>query len=263
MELGIKGKHALVLGGSKGLGYAVAHTLAQEGVEVAVSSSNLERARAAAESIASETGAKTAGFTGDVSNPDNMNVLVEEAQGALGDIDILVNNHGGPPLGFALELKEDDLTDQFTKMVHSIIRVTSLVTPGMVKRKWGRILTVGSSGNVEPLRNMVLSNTLRGAIVNYTKTLANEVAEHNVTVNIVAPGSVLTDRTRSSTETNAKRLGITFEEMMAQRVKDVPAGRLGDPKEYGAMAAFLCSQQAAYCTGAIYRVDGGKIRTIV
>jgi 3-oxoacyl-[acyl-carrier protein] reductase len=263
MDLGIHGKRALVLGGSKGLGYAVAHALASEGVDLALSSSNLERAGAAARTIAEETQVKATPLVGDVADPDNMNTLADQAREALGGIDILVNNHGGPPLGFAADLKEEDLVEQFNKMVRSIIRITSLVLPEMVERKWGRIVTVGSSGNVEPLNNMVLSNTLRGAIVNYTKTLANEVAKHGVTVNIVAPGSVLTDRTRSSTETNAKRLGITFEEMMAQRVKDIPAGRLGDPKEYGAMAAFLCSEQAAYCTGAIYRVDGGKIKTIV
>jgi 3-oxoacyl-[acyl-carrier protein] reductase len=263
MDFGIKGKRALVLGSSKGLGYAVAHALAEEGATVAVSSSSIERAQAAAAKIAAETGAKTAAFVGDVSNPDNMDKLADDVVAELGGVDILVNNHGGPPLGFAMDLKEEDLTDQFNKMVVSIIRLTGRLVPAMVAQKWGRVLTIGSSGNVEPLPNMVLSNTLRAAIVSYTKTLANEVAKDGVTVNMIAPGTILTDRSRSSTEANAKRRGVSYEEVMAERVKSIPAGRLGDPKEFGAVAAFLASTQASYCTGSIWRVDGGKIKSIV
>ncbi len=251
------------MGASKGLGYAVAHALASEGVDLVVSSSNLERAGAAAQTIAEETGAKAVALAGDVSNPDNMNVLAAEAKAALGGVDILVNNHGGPPVGLATELKEEDLIDQFNKMVVSIIRLTGLLVPAMVERKWGRVLTIGSSGNVEPLPNMVLSNTLRGAIVYYTKTLANEVAKDNVTVNIIAPGTILTDRTRLTNEANAKRLGISVEEVMQQRVALIPAGRLGDPRELGAVAVFLCGQLSGYCTGSIWRVDGGRIKSIV
>ena len=263
MDLGIKGKRALVLGSSKGLGYATAHTLAGEGVDVAVSSSSLERATEAAGTIAADTGAKVVPLLGDVSNPDNMNTLAAEAEAALGGIDILVNNHGGPPLGFAVDVRDADLVEQFDKMVRSVIRITSLALPGMIERKWGRIVTISSAGNREPLDNMVLSNTLRGAVVNYTKTLANEVAKDGVTVNIVAPGTILTDRSRGSAETNAKRLGITAEEVLADRVKGIPAGRFGDPKEFGAVAAFLCGQNSGYCTGSIWRVDGGRIKTIV
>jgi 3-oxoacyl-[acyl-carrier protein] reductase len=263
MDLGIKGKRALVLGSSKGLGYAVAHALAAEGVTVAVSSSSIERAEEAAGTIAAETGSKTAAFVGDVSKPDNMNALAEKVVAKLGGVDILVNNHGGPPLGFAVDLKEADLVDQFNKMVVSIIRLTGLLVPAMVAQKWGRVITIGSSGNIEPLPNMVLSNTLRAAIVSYTKTLANEVAKDGVTVNMLSPGTILTDRSRSSTEANAKRRGVSFDEVLAERVKSIPAGRLGDPKEFGAVGAFLASAQASYCTGSIWRVDGGKIKSIV
>jgi 3-oxoacyl-[acyl-carrier protein] reductase len=263
MDLGIEGKRALVLGASKGLGYAVAHALAAEGVVVAVSSSSIGRAEEAAGTIGKETGTKTMAVVGDVSNPDNMNALAEKVTAGLGGVDILVNNHGGPPLGFATEMKEADLVDQFNKMVVSITRITGLLVPAMVAQKWGRVLTIGSSGNVEPLPNMVLSNTLRAAIVSYMKTLANEVAKDGVTVNMVSPGTILTDRSRSSTEANAKRRGISYDDVMAERVKTIPAGRLGDPKEFGAVAAFLASMQASYCTGSIWRVDGGKIKSIL
>lgn len=166
MDLGIAGKRALVLGASKGLGYAVAHALASEGVSVAVSSSSMDRAAEAAEKIGTETGSKTVPLVGDVSSSDNMDSLADEAVAALGGVDILVNNHGGPPLGFARDLEEAVLVEQFQKMVVSIIHITSRLVPAMVEQKWGRVLTIGSSGNVEPLHNMVLSNTLRGAVVN-------------------------------------------------------------------------------------------------
>jgi 3-oxoacyl-[acyl-carrier protein] reductase len=261
--LWIDGKRALVLGASKGLGYAVAHALASEGVSVAVSSSNKDRAAQAVETIGNESGSTAVPLVGDVSSPDNMDTLADEAIAALGGVDILINNHGGPPLGFARDLEEANLVDQFNKMVVSIIRITGRLVPPMVERQWGRILTIGSSGNVEPLPNMVLSNTRRGAVVNYTKMLAHEVAKDGVTVNIVAPGTILTDRSRASSITNAKRLGITPEEALAQRVKDIPAGRRGDPKEFGAVAAFLCGQNSGYCTGSVWRVDGGRIKSIV
>ncbi|MEX2644182.1 MAG: SDR family oxidoreductase [Acetobacterales bacterium] len=264
MDLGIKGRRALVLGGSKGLGYASAHALAQEGVAVAVASSSLERCTESAQAIAKETGSKAVPVVGDVSDPDNMDKAHAAAVKALGgDIDILVNNHGGPPLGMAKDLKEADLKNQFTGMVVSMIRMTSLCFPPMVARKWGRIMFVGSSGMIQALPNMVLSNTLRGCIVGYCKTLASELAADNVTVNIVAPGTILTDRSRSSNEQNAKRRGITVEEVMAERVKTIPAGRLGDPTEYGSMVAFLAGDKSSYMTGSIWRVDGGIVRSIL
>lgn len=264
MDLGIKGRRALVLGGSKGLGYASAHALAQEGVAVAVGSSSLARCEEAADTIARETGSTAVGVLADVSSPDNMNTAHAAAVKALGgDIDILVNNHGGPPLGMARDLKEEDLRAQFDMMVVSIIRMTSLCFPAMVAQQWGRILFVGSSGMIQALPNMVLSNTLRGCIVGYCKTLAGELAADNVTVNIVAPGTILTDRSRSSNEINAKRRGVSVEEIMAERVKAIPAGRLGDPKEYGAMVAFLAGDRASYMTGSIWRVDGGIVRSIL
>jgi 3-oxoacyl-[acyl-carrier protein] reductase len=264
MDLGIKGRRALVLGGSKGLGYASAHALAQEGAAVAVASSSLERCTESAQAIAKETGSKAVPVVADVSDPDNMNKAHAEAVKALGgDIDILVNNHGGPPLGMAKDLKEEDLKDQFTKMVVSMIRITSLCFPPMVAQKWGRIMFVGSSGMIQALPNMVLSNTLRGCIVGYCKTLASELAADNVTVNIVAPGTILTDRSRSSAEINAKRRGVSVDEVLAERVKTIPAGRLGDPAEYGSMVAFLAGDKSSYMTGSIWRVDGGIVRSIL
>ncbi|MEX2644183.1 MAG: SDR family oxidoreductase [Acetobacterales bacterium] len=263
MNLGIKGKRAIVLGASKGLGYACAEALSAEGVQVVAASSSVERCEEAAEKIRKATGGKVVPALGDVSDPDNMDRLYEAAVKALGGVDILINNHGGPARGLAQDLKEEDLESQFTSMVVSPIRLTSLCFPGMVERKWGRILTIGSSGNVQPLPNMVLSNTLRMAMVGYTKTLAGELAADNVTVNIVAPGSVLTDRSREGTESTARRLNISFDEALQQRASSIPAHRMGEPSEFGALAAFLCGERAAYMTGSVWRVDGGAIRNIL
>jgi len=264
MDLGLNGKRALLLASSRGLGYASALALAREGVDVAVSGSDLARARAAAARIASETGATAYGLTGDVSDPDNMDALAAQAEAALGGpVDILVNNGGGPPVGPALEMKEADLVTHFTRMVVSITRITGLVVPGMIARKWGRVLTVGTSGVVQPIPNMVLSNTLRGAVVNYMKTLANEVMKDGVTVNVLVPASILTDRTIETNTANAARRGITLEQMTEERERGLLGGRYGRTEEFAAMVAFLCGRNAGYCTGSVWRVEGGNIKSIV
>ncbi|MBI4182657.1 MAG: SDR family oxidoreductase [Proteobacteria bacterium] len=263
MDLGLRGKRALVLGASKGLGHGIARALAAEGAEVVISARRLESLDPVAKAMAVETGARVVALEGDVSDPDNMNRLYDGAVKALGGVDVLVNNHGGPPLGLAVDLAEGDLKTWFTNMVVSMIRMTGLAFPPMRARKWGRILTVGSSGMIQPLPNMVLSNTLRSAVVGYMKTLADEVAPDGVTVNIIVPGSIYTDRTRQSTVVNAKRLGISEEEMIKRRVAAIPVGRFGRTEEFGAMAAFLCSEAAAYMTGSMWRVDGGLVRSII
>jgi 3-oxoacyl-[acyl-carrier protein] reductase len=264
MDLGIKGKRAIVMGASKGVGYASALALAAEGVSVSVSGSNLERAQAAAKKITDETGTLAAGFAGDVTNSDNMNALYEASKDALGGpIDILFNNHGGPAFGLAEELDEQEMIDEFQNMVMSLIRITSLVLPDMKANKWGRIVTVGSTAIVQPIPNYVLSNTLRGAIVNYMKTLAGEVIAEGVTVNIVSPSSVLTDRTLQGAEVNAKKQGVTPQQILDKRQAGLPSGRFGTTEEFGGLVAFLCSQYGGYCSGSNWRIDGGLVKSIV
>lgn len=264
MDLGIKGKRAIVLGASKGLGYATAEALAAEGVDVALSSSSMERAVDAAKNIADATGGTVVPLIGDVSSPDNMNVLYDAAKDALGgSIDILFCNHGGPAVGPALELDEAELISQFNNMVVSVIRITTLCLPDMIEQKWGRIFTVGSSGVVQPIPNMVLSNTLRASTAYYMKTLANEVIKDGVTVNVVSPTQILTDRTRSSAATKAEKQGISAEEFLAKQEQGLPAQRFGDVKDFGALVAFLSSQYGGYCTGSNWRVDGGMVKSLI
>ena len=264
MDLGITGKRALILGASKGLGFACAKALSSEGVDVVLSSSSLDRAQAAAASIADETGGKVLGLVGDVSVADNMNTLHAQAKEALGGpIDILLNNHGGPAIGPALELDEAELIDEFNKMVVSIIRLTDLCVKEMIAQKWGRIMTVGSAGLVQPNQNMVLSNTLRIATAYYMKSLATEVIKDGVTVNMVSPSQILTDRTRTGAVARAMRVGISPEEYIAKQEAALPAGHFGDVEDFGALVAFLSSRFGGYCTGSNWRVDGGLLKSMV
>jgi 3-oxoacyl-[acyl-carrier protein] reductase len=189
-----------------------------------------------------------------------MDRLADEAVRRLGGVDILVLNHGGPPPGTALEITEAQLVEWFPRMVQHPIRIAMRLLPGMRERKWGRILTVGSSGMVQPIPNLALSNILRAAIVGWNKSLAGEVAADGITCNILAPGSILTDRTKETQGGIAKRAGLTLEQQLAERAKTIPAGRIGGAEEFGPMGAFLCSEQAAYITGSIIRIDGGMIR---
>ena len=260
MDLGLRGKRALVMGASKGLGRAVAEGLAAEGAMVALASRDRAALSALAESLAAKSGAPAHSIAADVGDPASMAALADEALLRMGGVDILVLNHGGPSVGPALDLDIAELEAQFAKMVVAPIRLAMRLLPGMRERRWGRIITVGSSGMVQPLPNMVLSNTLRGAIVGWNKTLANEVAAEGITCNILAPGAILTDRLKDTAGLTARKEGISLEEALARRAATIPAGRIGTPEEYGAVATFLASERASYITGSIIRCDGGIVR---
>lgn len=263
MDLGIKGKRALLLAASGGLGFASALALSREGVEVAVSSSNLERAEAAAQKITNETGNKVISLLGDLSGPANMDKLADEANSGLGGgIDILLLNHGGPPMQTATEVSQENLSKQNNMMVLSQIRITQTLLPPMIAQKWGRIFLVGASAVSQPIPGNVLSNLYRSGMAQYCKTLAGEVIEHKVTVNVVSPMTILTNRTRSMAVNAASKKGVSPEEELANREANLPSGRFGDPEEYGAMIAYLSGQYAGYCTGANWRVDGGNVKAL-
>ena len=263
MDLGIQGKRALLLAASGGLGLASALALSREGVDVAVSSSSKERAEEAAARISGETGNRALGLPGDLSDPGNMDTLVEAARSSLGgDIDILFLNHGGPPLQTALEVSQENLAAQVNMMVLSLIRITQKLIPAMIEQKWGRIFLVGASAIEQPIPGNVLSNIYRNGMAQYCKTLAGDVIKDGVTVNVVSPTTILTDRTRSTASNAATKKGITPEEELANREANLPSGRFGDPEEYGAMVAFLSGKYAGYCTGANWRVDGGNVKAL-
>ena len=261
MELGLKEKRALLLASSTGLGFASAQVLAREGVHVCVSGSDETRARDAANRIVAETGGTAIGLVGDLSDPANMDRLAQESEAELGGaIDILILNHGGPPLRKASEVTADELTSHSNRMMLSLIRIVQLVLPGMRENKWGRIVMVGAPAVGEPIPNNVLSNLYRGGMANYCKTLAAEVIGDGVTVNVVSPSAVRTDRTVSTAEQRGALKGISGEQELADREAATLARRFGTPEEFGAMVAFIASDHAGYTTGANIRVDGGSAK---
>lgn len=240
MDFGLSGKRALVLGASRGLGAAIAAALVAEGVTV--------------------LGASRSGdYPVDLADKASVAALIDKVK-AEGGVDILVNNSGGPKAGPAQGQASADWVAAFETMAASIYAITDALLPQMIERKFGRIITVGSSGVVAPIAGLAVSNAVRGAIAGWSKTLAAEVAKHGVTVNMVLPGRIDTDRVRELDQGKAGRTGVSVEAVQEASRNDIPAGRYGRPEEFGAVVAFLASQQASYVTGSMLRVDGGMIK---
>jgi 3-oxoacyl-[acyl-carrier protein] reductase len=263
MDLGLKGKRALVMGASKGLGRSIADALAEEGAAVVVSG----RDQASLDKVAAElkaAGASAAhGVVADVAKGEQMDALADEAVRLLGAVDILVLNHGGPPPCIASEITDAALHTWFEQIVASPIRIANRLIPPMRQRKWGRVIAIGSTGMQHPIPNLALSNTLRAAIWGWLKTYATEAAKDGVTMNVLAPGSILTDRISQMSGARAAKLGISVEEDLARVAEEIPAGRIGKPEEYGPMGAFLASERGGYITGSMIRVDGGRVRSML
>lgn len=255
MKLGLSGKRALVLGASKGLGFGVAKGLADEGAKVAIASRSVEAAGAAARKI----GASAKGYACDTGKLDEVEALYKAATADLGGVDILVLNSGGPPPGGAQGVSSAQWRTSFEGMFVGLVRLADLVLPGMIAQNWGRIISVISSGVIEPIPNLAISNAIRPALVGWGKTLANEVARHGITVNAVAPGRIATDRLGQLDKANADKQGKSVEEVAKAAISRIPAGRYGTVEDYAAAAVFLASEAAAFMTGSILRVDGGQI----
>jgi 3-oxoacyl-[acyl-carrier protein] reductase len=261
MDLGIAGKTALVLGASSGLGRAMALGLAKEGVNVALAARRTDLLQnLAAECRAA--GVRAQPIAWDLADRSVIDANVGAIEAALGPVDILVNNTGGPPPTPAAGQDPDLWIAQFNAMVASVIAITDRVLPGMRERRFGRILTSTSSGVIAPIPGLALSNALRLSLVGWSKTLAREVAKDGVTCNVIVPGRIATDRIRFLDEKRAEREGRDLSAVEADSLASIPAGRLGEPSEYAAVAAFLCSVPASYVTGSIVRVDGGQIPSL-
>jgi 3-oxoacyl-[acyl-carrier protein] reductase len=262
MELGLKGKAALVCGSSQGLGRAIAEALAGEGADVVVNSRSAAKVDAVAAEIAKATGAKVVGAAGDLTDPAAVESVVTAARNTLGRIDILVTNTGGPPSGPFEDHDAEAWRHAIAQNLESVVNLVRLVLPEMKERRSGRILNVTSISVKQPVAGLILSNSIRAAVTGFAKTLSNEVAPFNVTVNCIIPGYTRTERLVDLAEANAGRTGETIEAIYERWAQEVPLGRLGEPKELAAMAAFLCSEKASYVTGQSVAVDGGWIRSL-
>lgn len=261
MDFQIQQRVALVCGGGSGLGQAIALSLAQEGVKVAVTGRNPEKLAQTVELI-SRQGGTAHGWPLDLAAPDTFDETLEAIRQRWGDIDILVNNSGGPPPAQAQGTDIALWQQQFTAMVASLIQLTDKLLPAMRRRGWGRIITSTSSGVIAPIPNLALSNALRMSLLGWSKTLASEVAADGVTVNVMVPGRIATARVGQLDAMKAQRENSSPEAVAEKSRQSIPAGRYGEPQEYGATAAFLASQPASYITGAVIRVDGGLISSL-
>ena len=262
MDLGLHGKVALVAAASRGLGRAVAEEIAAEGAALVLCSRNAETISQTANEIADATGADILALPCDVSKKDEVARLVQSSLERFGRIDILVTNAGGPPAG-PFESFSAEVWEAATRLtLFSAIELARQVLPGMKERRWGRILNITSIAVKQPVDNLILSNSLRAAVTGFARTLANEVATFGITVNNIMPGYTRTERIEELARMAAKEK-ITPAEFIARWEKEIPMRRLGEPREFAALAAFLVSERASYITGTSIPVDGGWIRALM
>ena len=262
MDLGIKGKRALILASSQGLGLGIATKLCEEGANVIISSRVEDKLATVAKEL-NNAGPGTADHVvADLSEEDSAGKLYAAAKDKLGGIDILVNNTGGPPPGTVDKPDTDLWRAQIDTMLIRVIEITNLCIADMKETGWGRVLTVASSGVVQPIANLSMSNTIRSSLVGWSKSLSTEVAIAGITVNMLLPGRILTERLAQLDKANAERLGKSVEEVSTSEQAAIPVGRYGTVEEFGSVGAFLCSAPASYMTGGLIRCDGGSIRGV-
>lgn len=260
MDLGLKGKRALVCGGSKGLGFATAEALAKEGAEVFILGRDEASLKDAAAKL-KKHGQEPKWASCDLLSPTARKELVDRINSEWGGIDILIHNVGGPKASSVEDTPLEAWEEGFQRLFLPAADLNHAFVAGMKERKWGRVITITSLSVMEPIPMLAISNSLRSASTSLSKTLSDEVAKFGVTVNCVAPGLVQTDRTEELIEARMKKSGQTREQHETEMFKNIPAGRLGNPEEFGAVVCFLCSEQAAYISGSTICVDGGKRRS--
>jgi 3-oxoacyl-[acyl-carrier protein] reductase len=260
MDLNLKSKRALVAGSSSGIGLACAELLAEEGAEVCLLARGEERLVAAVARIEASTGRRPHFVAADLSSADGVARAHARAVELLGGVEILVNNAGGPKSGPFASLTDADWEHAFNLNLMSTVRLTRLVLDGMKAAGWGRIVNITSTSVRQPVEGLMLSNSLRMAVVGFAKTLSDEVGAHGITINTVGPGYTATERLQQLAEAKAQREGTNVDAVVETWKRDVPSGRLGRPEEIASAVVFLCSDAASYINGVTLVVDGGRVR---
>jgi 3-oxoacyl-[acyl-carrier protein] reductase len=255
LDLGIANRVALVMGASKGIGRAAAESLSREGARVAVASRSRDRIEDTASELTTKTGCDVHPFVADTDAPETLPALVQSIRDALGPVEILVVNTGGPPPGDPLSFGREQWEGAYRSLVLAPMALIEAVVPDMRARGWGRIVNITSTSVKEPIPGLMLSNSHRSAMVGAFKTLSRELGRDGILLNSVAPGRIATERIASMT-------GAPLEELRAQPQPDIPVERLGEPNELGDVIAFLCSERASYVAGVSLMVDGGLTRSV-
>jgi 3-oxoacyl-[acyl-carrier protein] reductase len=263
MDLGLKGKSALVAASSRGLGRAIAEELAAEGADLVMCARSEDALREAAQVIREQTGVRVVAVAADLTDPAGAARVLDTAVRELGRVDVLVTNTGGPPPG-PFETHGPEAWDAAVRQnLFSVVNLARGVLAGMKQRRWGRIINITSIAVKQPVDDLILSNSVRAAVTGFARTLANEVAADGITVNNVMPGYTRTDRLEALARRTAERKGIDPAHPYDAWNDEIPMGRIGEPHELAALVAFLASERASYITGNSISVDGGWIRSLL
>jgi len=262
MDTGLKGKTVLITASSMGIGKAVAELFAAEGCKIAISSRYKENLLSTAKELKGKFGIDPLWSVCDLNKARDIESTFTAVNEQFGNVDILVNNCGGPVPGMFQQLEENDWDNAYVQVLMSAVRFSRLALPGMMGKNWGRIINLTSISVKQPVDNLILSNSLRAGVTGFAKSLSNEVARYNITVNNVAPGMTLTRRLYELAVIEAKEKGKSHEEVLADMAKRIPMNRLARPEEIASVVVFLASKQAGYITGVTIQVDGGYLKSI-
>jgi len=262
VETGLKNKTVLITASSMGIGKAAAELFTEEGCRVAISSRSKENLLSTAKELKEKYNTEVFWSVCDLNKQKDIENTFAAVNSQFGNIDILVNNCGGPIPGLFQELEEDDWNLAYEQVLLSVIRFSKLVLPGMMANYWGRIINITSISVKQPIDNLMLSNSMRASVTGFTKSLSNEVAKFNITVNSVAPGMTLTRRLYELAVVQGKEKGKSHEEILVEMAKRIPLNRLAKPEEIASVIVFLASKQASYVNGVTIHVDGGYIKSI-
>ncbi len=263
MNLNLENKNAVVCASSQGLGKAAAIDLAKEGVNLAICSRDQEKIDKAKEEILQKTehNIKVIALKADLDSLEDIQIFLQEVEQSLGEVDILVNNTGGPPPSTFEQISDEDWQNAFNSTMMSAIRLSRALVPNMKKKEWGRIINISSVSVKTPVNGLFLSNSLRMGVLGWAKALADEVAAHGITVNTVCPGYTRTERVEAILESQSSSSGLSKEEIEKTIADNIPMKRVGEAEDLAGLITFLASEKANYMTGLAVQVDGGSART--